>query len=427
MVEGRDVRPLTASDAAAWTEIIGNAYPVMDLHTTEAREAQAERIRQRFNEPALYAPTARWYGLFEGDTLLGGMRLHDFQMTCFETPLLVGGVGMVAVDLAHKKEHIARDLIAFYLRHYRERGAPLAILYPFRPDFYSAMGFGYGPKMNTYRVAPEALPARGDGSRARFLRDEDRASVVDLHNAIAARTHGMIALAPDAAPHYLARPEWRLVGWYGPDGALRGYLAFSFELPNSHSNFVLQDIIVHELIYADSEALLGLLAFLRAQRDQARAIIFHTLIDGFHYLLADPRNGSERLTPHVYHESNTQGVGLMYRLLDVRRFFTALPDHRFGAETLTLRLTLRDSFLPEQDGGLVVRFEQGAARVESDDAPAEVELGMAVGDASALLMGCVSLRSLYDLGLAEVSDAQAVSRLDALFRTERPPICLTPF
>lgn len=422
MNEGRDVRPLTADDIAAWTEIIGNAYPAMDLHTREARDAHAERIRQRFD-----APTARWYGLFEGDTLLGGMRLHDFQMTCFETPLLVGGVGMVAVDLARKKAHVARDLIAFYLRHYRERGAALAILYPFRPDFYHAMGFGYGTKMNTYRIAPEALPARGDQSRVRALRDEDRASVVGLYNELAARTHGMIALSPDVAPHYLARPELRLVGWYDESGALRGYLAFGFELPDSHNNFVLQDIAVDELIYADSEALLGLLAFLRAQRDQARAIILHTLSDGFHYLLADPRNGSQHLTPHVYHESDTQGVGLTYRLLDVRRFFASLPDHRFGAESLTLRLTLRDSFLPEQDGSVVVRFEQGAARVEPDDTRADVELRLAVGEASALLMGCVTLRTLHDFGLMEVSDASALSQLDALFHAKRPPVCLTPF
>ncbi|HEU0028305.1 MAG TPA: GNAT family N-acetyltransferase, partial [Ktedonobacterales bacterium] len=153
MEQSREVRPLTADDVVAWTEMVGNAYPVMDLHTPEAREAQTERTSKR-----LGAPTTRLYGLFEGDTLLGGMRLHDFQMTCFETPLLVGGVGMVAVDLTRKKEHVARDLISFYLRHYRERGAPLAILYPFRPDFYGAMGFGYGPKMNSYRVAPEALP-----------------------------------------------------------------------------------------------------------------------------------------------------------------------------------------------------------------------------------------------------------------------------
>ena len=157
MNEGRDVRPLTADDAAVWTEMIGNAYPVMDLHTREAREAQAERIRQRLDEPTTNAPTTHWYGVFEDDTLLGGMRLHDFQMTCFETPLLVGGVGMVAVDLAHKKEHVARDLIAFYLRHYRERGAPLGDSLPVSPGFLSRDGIWLWPE-------DEHLPRRASGA-----------------------------------------------------------------------------------------------------------------------------------------------------------------------------------------------------------------------------------------------------------------------
>ncbi|MGH2504127.1 MAG: GNAT family N-acetyltransferase, partial [Ktedonobacterales bacterium] len=300
-------------------------------------------------------------------------------------------------------------------------------LYPFRPDFYGAMGFGYGPKLNTYRFAPDALPARGDKTRARFLEDGDHTAVVALHNTVAARTHGMIALAPTAAATYLTQPDQRLVGWFDAQGALRGYLAFSFDLPDKQRNFLLQDLIVHALIYADSEALLGLLAFLRAQRDQFRAVIVHTLLDGFQYLLTDPRNGPEAPTPNVYHESNTQGVGLMYRLIDVKRFFAALPDHHFGAETLTLRLKLRDSFLPEQDGSVTVRFERGVAHVEAGRTRAEVELTLAVGDASALLMGCVSLRTLYEFGLVEVSDVGQVSRLDALIRVERPPVCLTAF
>lgn len=418
----RTVRPLAAEDLDAWLALLANAYPIMELHTAEARAARVESARQRLDTPGL-----RSYGLFEGETLLGGMRLHDFEMTCFETPMLAGGVGMVAVDLTHKKEHVARDLIAFYLRHYRERGAPLAILYPFRPDFYGAMGFGYGPKLNTYRITPDALPSHGDRARVRFLTTNDHDVVVALHNAVAARTHGMIPLTPVYAQNYLTQPEERIVGWFDAAGALRGYLAFSFDLPDKQRSFLLQDLEVHELIYEDSEALLGLLAFLRAQRDQVRAVVLHTLLDGFHYLLSDPRNGPDRPTPNVYHESNVQGVGLMYRLLDAQRFFAALPDHRFGAETLTLRLTIRDSFLLEHDGSLVVRFERGAARVERENARADVELALSVGDASALLMGCVGLRALYDFGLAQVSDPRQVSRLDALFHVERPPVCLTPF
>lgn len=421
MDANRDVRPLTADDQDAWIAILASAYPVMDLHTSESRAVRAQAARDRLTTPGI-----RTYGLFENGALLGGMRLYDFQMTCFETPLPVGGVGMVAVAMTHKKAHVARDLITYFLRHYRERGAPLGILYPFRPDFYGAMGFGYGPKLNTYRITPTALPNRGDRSRARFLTPDERVDAVSFYNAIASRTHGMIPMSPEYARGYLASPEWRLVGWFGSEGDLRGVLAFSFEYPERQANFILHDIVTHELVYTDSEALLGLMAFLRAQADQARTIILHTLNPEFHYLLTDPRNGALPM-PNVYHQSNTQGVGLMYRLLDVRRFFEALPDHRFGPESLTLRLTLRDSFLPEQDGALTLRFERGAARILPSDTRAGAELALNVSDASALLMGCVSLRGLYDLGLADVSDSHVVSRLDALFHVERPPMCLTAF
>jgi predicted acetyltransferase len=424
MGENRTIRPLTADDMDSWVAILGNAYPAMEMNTRAAQAERASQARERVDA----TPGARWYGLFAEETLLGGMRLYDFAMTLFEKPTLVGGVGAVAVDLTHKKEHVARDLVAYYMRHYRQLGAPVGILYPFRPDFYGAMGFGYGPKQNSYRIMPSALPARGDRSCVRFLTEADRPALIELHNAVASRTHGMIALTTESSASYLIQPDLRIVGWFDPaSGALRGYLAFSLELIDKRANFLLQDLEVQELIYAESDALLGLLAFLRTQQDQVRAIILHTLDDAFHYLLSDPRNGADRPTPHVYHESNTQGVGLMYRLLDVRGFFTALSDHRFGTETLTLRLTIHDSFLPEQDGNVVVAFTGGLARLQTDETPADVELTLAVGDASALLMGCVGLHSLYSLGLAELSDASAVERLDALFRVARPPVCLTPF
>jgi predicted acetyltransferase len=396
----------------------------MEMNTRAAQAERAAQVRERGNA----TPGAPWYGLFAGETLLGGMRLYDFEMTLFEKPTLVGGVGAVAVDLTRKKEHVARDLIAYFLGHYRQRGAPLGILYPFRPDFYGAMGFGYGPKQNTYRIIPSALPARGDRSCVRFLTDADRPAMIELYNAVANRTHGMIALTTVSAANYLNQPDARIVGWFDPaSGELQGYLAFTLELIDKRANFLLQDLVVHEFIYGESAALLGLMAFLRTQQDQVRAIVLHTLDDAFHYLLSDPRNGPDRPTPNVYHESNTQGVGLMYRLLDVRRFFTTLPDHRFGAETLTLRLTVHDSFLPEQDGSVVVSFTDGLAQLQTNETPADVDLTLTVGDASALLMGCVSLNSLYNLGLAEISDAAAAERLDALFRAARPPVCLTPF
>jgi predicted acetyltransferase len=62
------------------------------------------------------------------------MCLHDFTMDFLGVRIPAGGVGQVAVDLLHKKEHVAKEMMAYALRHYRELGVPLVSLYPFRPD-----------------------------------------------------------------------------------------------------------------------------------------------------------------------------------------------------------------------------------------------------------------------------------------------------
>jgi len=424
--------PQTVEEYEAYIKIGADAYPgFTGWPMGEARRVQAERMLNTDTPERLIHP----YGLFRAGQLLGRMSLFDFTMTLFETPTLVGGLGGVAVDLTHKKEKVARDLVAFYLRHYRGRGAPLAALYAFRPDFYKAMGFGYGPKMNTYAIAPAALPAGGDRARVRFLTAADADAVNACYERITARTHGMMRQIEPERSRMFADESQRVVG-YVVDDELRGYLTFTFKSASA-DNPMRNDLVVERLLYKDARALLALLAFLRSQSDQARRIILNTQDDAFHYLLADPRNGSDRVAPHAYHETNAQGVGLMYRILDTRAYFAALRGHRFGyggvgAPDCTLKLTIADDFLPENAGGVIVRFADGLPQVvdtpdAASDAPHDVELRLSVADFSSLAMGCVSLRSLHAYGLATLSDAGWLDRLTQLFAVERGPICMTDF
>jgi len=426
---GQEIRqPTTVEEYEAFVTIGANAYPAWPgWPAGQTRRSTAERLL------GLDAPTQpiQAYGLFRDGQLLGRMRLLDFTMTLFETPVLVGGLGSVAVDLTHKKEKVARDMVAFYLAHYRTRGAPLAALYAFRPDFYKAMGFGYGPKMNSHTIAPTALPANGDRARVRWLTAEDAAAVSGCYERITARTHGMMRQIEPERQRMFADESARVVG-YVADGELRGYLTFTFKSAGAE-NPIHNDLVVERLLYEDTAALLALLAFLRSQSDQVHRVVLNTQDDAFHYLLADPRNGSHHLAPHVYHETNAQGVGLMYRILDTRAYFAALRDHRFGfggvgAPDCTLKLTIADDFLPENDGSVIARFADGRPTVVDDpSAPADVELALGVADFSSLAMGCVSLRSLHAYGLATLSDATWLDPLARLFAVERAPVCLTDF
>ncbi len=215
----------------------------------------------------------------------------------------------------------------------------------------------------------------------------------------------------------------KVVG-YRVSGELEGFLAFTFKkLDPDH--MLLQDIEVQTLIYLNREALLGLLSFLGAQLDQVERVVLCTMDDDFHFLPHDPRDGEPRIF-YTSQETNVQGVGVMYRVLDTRGLFRQLSGHSFGGANLKLRLDVVDSFLPSNNGGVLVQFVDGKPRV-LDRGGHDVKVTIKVEWLSSLVMGVVDFRKLWAYGLLEVSDEGYVDQLDALFHTTVRPVTVEEF
>jgi predicted acetyltransferase len=414
-----DIRILSAPDFGALAHIFATAYPGAKIVSQEEEERFRERVLQLHEED----PTANFYGLFRDGHLLGIMCLYDFTMNFLGARIPVGGVGQVAVDLAHKNEHVARDMMAYSLRHFRERSAPLVALYPFRPDFYVDMGFGYGPKMSQYRVAPASFPKGPTKEHVRYLGPDDKKAIADCFNCFADRTHGMMYKTEREMRSLFRRQKNQIVG-VELDGQLRGYIVYTFE---QGDDFITNDMHIQEWIYEMPEALSELLTFLHTQADQIRRILVDTQDEDFHHLLRDPRDGSGKLIPSVYHQSNAQGVGLMYRVIDVPGIFDLLAEHNFGRQTCTLKLTIEDSFLPENSGSTILRFESGQLESVEGEGQPDVKVQLDIADFSSLLAGTVSFSSLYHYGLAKATDRGYVETLDRLFAVEHKPMCMTHF
>jgi len=413
----RTIREVHESELPELLRITAEAFPGMKVTTPEERERAVERLAKVMKEPIV-----RFFAVYEADRMVGVMRFYDFNMKLHETETLMGGVGGVAVDLRHKKEHVAADIIRFFLDTYRDKGAALVGLYPFRPDFYHRMGFGFGVKLNRYSFPPAALPA-GPKANVEFLTADDKAAVRDCYNRFRARSNGLLELPPHVLDSLFTDPALRLVG-YRENGQLRGYLLFRFD-PAKADNWLANNLYIRTMVYDDAAALRALLSFLRAQADQVERVIYETQDDTFHYLLPDPRDGSGNLLAGLWHETNTQGAGIMYRVIDVARLFEVLRDHDFGGVTANVALTLTNTFLPENGGRYVLRINNGQATLT--DGPADVEVALNVSEFSSLITGAIDFARLYEYGLATVSDAAAVPLLDRLFRAARRPWCMTHF
>jgi predicted acetyltransferase len=411
------VKPIPVEELDRFADIVANAYPAFPLGTPEERERFKKNMGETYEDPDRCI-----YGLYRDDELLGGMIFYDFVINLYSAMRPVGGVGMVAVDLVHKKERVAKEMLDFFLEHYYERDYALTMLYPFRPDFYKKMGFGYGTKVNQYRVLPASLPRGKSKAHVRFLKAEDREATAGCYNRVVEQTHGMTYKPEFHWRNLFEQGGGRVVG-YERDGRLEGYLTYSFEKGKS---FLQNDLVINEMFYENREALSELLTFLHSQNDQVKQIIYGSHDDTFHHLLFDPTNGTGNLFSPVSHESNIQGVGLMYRVIDMSGIFEAVAGRDFQGQSCRLRINIQDTFFPQQAGSTVVHFENGRAAVV-EDGDYEVEMSLDISDFSSLIMGVISFKKLYEYGLVTVSDPTCLELLHRLFFVETKPICITRF
>jgi predicted acetyltransferase len=287
------------------------------------------------------------------------------------------------------------------------------------------MGAGLGLKIHQYRVKPADLP-RGKHSRnVRWLENKDIPALNSCYNRWVSRTNGAIestVLSRQISWEFNQKQRW--VG-YVKSGRVMGYLLFTFQ--KSSDNWLDNTIQITELSYENRDVLLQLMTFLHTQFDQIGTIDISTPDDDFHFLLSDPRNGSGRLIPPLYHESHASGVGMMYRVINVERLFELMAERNFHGQSLRLGLTVTDTFLRANHGRRVIRFSKGRARLQKSTSPTQVEVKIDNSDFSSLIMGAVKFRSLYDYGLVTTSNDRYLDRLSSLFTTASRPFCTTQF
>ncbi len=417
--EGYSFKKLTSDELSEFQKIVMKAYPVMlpDNFSSEAQQSWLDRMRTSNEED----PHINYIGCFKGETLVGGMVYFDFRMTLFDRFVDVGGIGLVCVDLLYKKEYAAKNIVKAFHDHYYDRGVTITALYPFRPDFYADMGYGLGKKMNRYRFKPSSLP-RGSKSHIVKLGISNLKEIVDCFNRFVTKTHGMILTNEKSMKRSVSKLD--VVG-YKKNGELQGFLAFSFKRVDP-DNFILQDLIIEELIYENSTALHELLAYLRTQADQVREMYFHTQDDFFHYLLHDPRTGGNKLFL-TSQESNLQGLGIMYRIINVKKLFTDLSTFNFRNQTVKLLLSLEDDFLEVNNNKLLLNFDKGICTLLDDTNDFDVEIHMDIKAFSSMFMGVIPFKKLYSLGVAQISNLDYLDIVNRLFETDFPPITTQQF
>ena len=413
------IKKMTESNFNDYANIVSDAYPGIGIETLE----QKQRLVSNFIKTANENPSVGIFGAFKGDELVGGMKYFDFIMNVLGTKVNVGGLGLVAVHQLHKKEKIALQIVTHFLNYYKDRNYPMVSLYPFNISFYKKMGFGLGASIYQYKVAPNNLPKGKSKANIRFLKEEDSISLHKTYQRYFEKNNGLIEKQEIDFRNIFINPKNRAVGYYEKE-ELKGYIIYTYQ--SNKDNFLINDLLVKEMVFENQICLSELLTFLNSQSDQFRYIIFNIQEEDFRFVLENPADDSKNIIPSVFHQTSVNGTGIMYRVIDVIGIFNKLKEHNFNNQTLKLKLNITDTLISDNNRSFILDFKDGFVKI-SDEGEAELEIGMDISDFSSLLTCSVDFQTLYKYNKVTINKEEYINKVNSIFSSDKKPICLTAF
>lgn len=407
----RHIRELGIADIDRYTEIAYDAYPSFKDLDPESIRVYKEGVKYIIEQD----DTVKFFGLVEDDEIIAVMRLFDFDTNVHGRIIKTSGIGFLGVSLLHKKKKAARDMLEFYETYYLDRSIPIGSLLPFRPDFYKVMGYGFGSKINKYKLPAKRFPACYDNYDMRKVGEAELEGIFELHDKVVSKTHGMNRLINYEKNLFCKNNREKLFAIYGEDNDVKGYILFEFENGKS-DNYTINNMNIHQLVYDTPDTLRRLLGFVRKQEEQVNLVIIGTCDENFYHLFNDPRNDSLNYIHNGYLETNTQGVGMMYKVFDVKMAFSQCKYRNYNDKNMIVKFIVKDDFIVEKIEEVIVRFEKGISTVwDNDSEKVDATIELDKSSFSSLFMGVVNPSSLYKLGFLKISDVDKLGDLDTLF------------
>lgn len=401
-------------------ELWSRAYPLAMSND----EASIEKVTDGFERNVIIRPDQHVFAVKEDDTTIGSMRYFDFKMHLFGQKILAGGIGGVATDMLHKKKGVAKLILTDFLHYYKNQGAVMTTLYPFRPDFYKNMGFGFGKSLNQFKIPPTAFPKGSDKSKLKYLSKSDVKGILACYHRYQEINNGLFNKYSDEVEKDM--DSGLLYMGYEEKGTLKGYFSYTIEQVSGH-HIMTQNMRIHQFVFEDANVLMAFSTFFNSQIDQINRVIMNIQDENFQYMFMDPRDDSNfHIHPH-YQQCSVQGTGIMYRLIDNKKFFELYKGHDFGNETLRVGFDIEDDFFEDNNGMFKVAFNSGSPTLLGEDEFVHVVVKMNIANFTSLVLNCVSLKSLLRYGQCQLSDTNYINRVSNLFSHQEAPLCMTRF
>lgn len=402
-----EFRKAEPADVIPLAELWNQAFP--------GTRTVADRIRQLETGIPYGGLESAWL-VEERGRLAGAFRAYRMIEHLGGAALPMLGIAGVATAPTARRRGVGKALCRHALRVGRDRGDVISVLYPFRPSFYRALGWGLAGELEAYRFSPGALPVYDEAADVRAGGPRDREGIAACYARVAARTNGLIERDPVLWSYHLdVAGVYPFL--YAPDGAVRGYVLARFDrgpAPEAGS------LSIVELVAEDDVAYRALLGWIALQRDQVREVHYEARPDErLELRLTDPRPPSFRPIRGLWFPTARRIRGPMLRVLDVPAALEART--RWGDDVaFIVSLEIDDPDLPENRGPWQVAFEAGRATVTEARSthPNDAALTTDAATFAEIYTGTLSPSTAVRFGLA-TGDGE-LRALDRIFTLDPP-------
>lgn len=384
-----EIRAIQSKEVSDYCRLQFRAYPSMKFGSKADWEAYVERTEKSLDDKEFTK-----YGCFINKQLVGSLILFHYQINYLGEWVPIEGVGSVAVDLLHKREHICKYMMEWAEKTMLSTGVPLAFLFPFRPDFYVPMGYGYGPIQYHYEIDPSRIPHEGDKKNLQYLTTEDIPMLKEFENKLDPLFHGYIKKQDREISDFFDRISFQKIGFV-KNKKLEGWLIFNTQQPDP-KNFLRSHLYIYEWWNGTLEARMAFLSFLYSQKDQYEKIIYNTVDPTLMHVLSDPRSDTQKMVPpFISHPVGQISTSIFYSVLDVKNIMQRIIAYKGKEKAVPFDWEIQKPF-PEP------HTERISWAWESKSAIKKPILSTAQSIASSLLMGSLSLVDAVRWNLATV-------------------------
>ncbi|MEJ2184402.1 MAG: GNAT family N-acetyltransferase [Gemmatimonadota bacterium] len=386
------------------------------------------------------------------DGVVGAYKLLRLTQYITGAALPTAGLAAVAVSHSHRRQGLGRQLCGHALRSARERGDVLSALYPFRPAFYHALGWGLVARLHRHRFRTATLPEGPRRRRpVRLAGPEDLARIAACYGRVAERSNGPLrrdealwhnrlgggpVIEPIRARDSRDPAAWRARRRGGlhilvhDDDGVAGYLLARYREgpPERRALHIVELIAERRGVYAE------LLGWVSSQRDQWPVTVYDARpAERLEHRLTQPRSPGERNRRRLWFPSAHMLQGPMLRIVNIegafagRRWWAARPGAPDdGRERCVVRIEVDDPELPENRGPWVLRLAgQEMEMRPADDERVDASLTLDAATLARVYAGELSPSEACGLGGARIDGSAAL--LDRMFATFEKPWLLDEF